>query len=88
MSRLDPATARHRELIARVNNAKTEDEHRVAEAYLRGWRDGLERGNEDNSIGGGWMRYLDWTDADLHHEGADAERPMCIGVFLDWKPTE
>lgn len=85
MSLYDELTARHRELIARVNSATTEAEHREAEAYLRGWRDGVGRG-VDSWKEGGWMSQLDWMDADLHHEGADAERLMCFGVFLDWKP--
>jgi hypothetical protein len=84
MSRYDELTQRHRELIAAVNNARTENEHRRAAAYLRGWREGLDDG--DTSMGGGWMKRLNWTDADLHHEGDNAQRPMCIGIFLDWKP--
>lgn len=67
-----------RELIANVNNAKTEYDHRRAEAFLRGYRQAL------NDL----QAPYDWTDADLHHEGADAERPMCLGVFLDWQPSE
>lgn len=72
---------RHRELIAAVNNAKTEYDHRRADAFLEGWRAGIGDAN-----GTHWMRVIDWTDADMHHEGTAAERPMCIGVFLDWKP--
>lgn len=69
-------TMKLRALIANVNNAKTEYEHRRNDALLRGYREALR----DEGIP------YDWMDADLHHEGADAERPMCLGVFLDWKP--
>jgi len=68
---------RSRELIAACNNAKTEHEHALALATLEGWRLGVA------DAGGAF----DWTDADLHHIGSDADRPMCMGVFLDWKPA-
>ena len=74
---------KHIELIAKVNNAKTEREHRNAEIYLRAWRDGVaaHAGVDHFAIA------MDWLHCDLHHEGADAERPMCLGVFLDWDPS-
>lgn len=70
------ATLRIRELIAACNNAKTDHEHVRAMGKLEGYKEAcftLDVG-------------YDWTDADLHHQGTDAERPMCLGVFLDWKP--
>ena len=70
---------RHIELIAAVNNATTEAEHTSAKRFLDGWRWGII-----DAQGRGY----DWTIADLHHEGSDAERPMVLGVFLDWKPTK
>lgn len=74
---------KHIELIAAVNNAKTEEQHRTCEIYLRAWRDGVAaKAGVDH-----WMDAMDWMHADLHHEGADAERPMCLGVFLDWQPV-
>jgi hypothetical protein len=77
---------KHREMIATVNNSSTEREHDLAWEALRAWRMGVGDANgwfED----GGWMNAMYWQDADLHHEGADSERPMCIGVFLDWRPS-
>lgn len=78
--------AKHRDLIAAVNNASTDAEWAKADATLHGWRIGVANasGFDDDA---GWMNVMYWQDADLHHEGADAERPMCIGVFLDWKPS-
>lgn len=70
-------TMKLRELISNVNNAKTEYDHRAADNFLRGYRQALQ----ENGV------WYDWMDADLHHEGEDAERPMCCGVFLDWKPA-
>lgn len=85
-------TIRHRELIAAVNTAKTEFEHAAAEAFLRGWRAGIgdAHGGEPGEFGEStWFRILDWTDADLHHDGTPNEgRPMSIGIFLDWQPNK
>ncbi len=73
-------TERHRELIAAVNNAKTQYDHDYAYTFLQGWRHG------HMEAFGGDARY-DWIDADMQHEGTpDWERPMCMGVFLDWQP--
>lgn len=79
-------TMRHRELIAAVNNAKNDRDWNRENDILHGWRIGIGEafGHEES---GGWMKVIDWVDADLHHEGENSERPMCIGVFLDWKPT-
>ncbi len=75
-------TNRQRELIAAVNNAKTQWEHDRADAFLQGWRAG------HTEAFGGHARY-DWADADLQFiDTPDFERPMCLGVFLDWKPSE
>ncbi len=79
--------ARHRELIAAVNNSKTQAEWNKADATLRGWRMGVSNASGD-AYEYGWMNVMDWHDADLHHKGKDSERPMCLGVFLDWKPSD
>ena len=68
---------KHIELVEAVNNAKTELEHALAEHHLNGWRDGV------NDCG----RRVNLMDADLHYMDKGVDRPMCCGVFLDWKPT-
>lgn len=75
----DDMDEKHVALIKAVNSAKTEYEHNQAEDYLRGWRAGV-----NDARGRGY----DWTLADLHHEGEDAKRLMCLGVFLDWEEPD
>ena len=64
----------HLALVDAVNEAKTPEEHQIAEATLRGFRQGVP--------------YWDWADADFHTmEKYGEDRPMCCGVLLDWKPA-
>jgi len=68
---------KHMQLVDDVNNAKTEAAHRLAEQFLRGWREGVRDMNG----------YVSLIDADLHSMARfEGERPMCGGVLLDWKP--
>lgn len=69
-------SAEHARLLDAVNNANTEYEHTRAEAFLNGWRRGVE------SCG----RAIDYCGADMYYINQGVERPMCCGVFLDWKP--
>lgn len=76
MSRESDATASNlktiqRKLIADVNNARDDDDWDRRMHVLKGWRKGVE------DCGKEW----DWVDADQHHEGEDAKRPMTLGVF-------
>lgn len=64
--------------IDAVNTAPTELVHMVAQSELRAWRDGV-------TDGGG---YIDLIAADLEQMDARGiDRPMCCGVFLDWKSS-
>lgn len=69
---------RHIELVEAVNNAKTLREHELAEARLRGFRDGLEIQGKIGQL----------SACDLHYITQGIDRPMCCGVFLDWEPEE
>lgn len=66
----------HISLIEEVNNAKTEEAHQRAEAGLAAWRKGVE----DAGV------KLDFIGCDLHYLNRGIDRPMCWGVFLDWRP--
>ncbi len=70
---------KHIELVEAVNAATTEDEHRLAEARLRGFREAAEALGQ--SVG--WMM----VDADLHYVDRGIDRPTCGGVFCDWRPS-
>ena len=67
-----------RRLLEVNDESKTDDEHRQIEARFRGWLEGVEdaagyRFNGDNY-------YIKLFDS-----GKMQERPLCCGVFLDWK---
>ena len=66
---------RHIELIERINNARTVEEHGFAELYLAGFRNALRI-----------MRVNQLIDCDMYYISRGIDRPMCCGVFLDWKP--
>ena len=64
-------------MIDDVNNAKTEHEHFSAQCWLWGWRKGVRDAGYS----------LDLTLADLEQFSRGfKDRPMCCGVFNDWKP--
>jgi len=70
---------KHMQLIDAVNNAKTRHDHWTAYCILRGWREGMaDCGRSVDLIA------ADLTQFERGHEG----RPMCCGVFNDWKPEE
>jgi len=67
---------KHIELIEAVNASTTQVQHDIRYAHLRGFRDGIEAAGLRVPI----------CDADLHYIDQDIDRPMCCGVWLDWKP--
>ena len=69
----------HMKLVDAVNSSKTEREHEEAYHRLHGWRDGVR----DMGI------EVDMIAADLEQFGRGFEnRPMCCGMFSDWKPAD
>lgn len=68
---------KHIELIEAVNNAKTHQEHSRALAVLEGYRVAIEEA----------AGYFSGIACDQHYMDQGVTRPMCCGVFLDWKPA-
>jgi hypothetical protein len=64
----------HIELIDAVNNSTTVMEHHDAELILKGFRLALKVLNMN-----------DLSMCDMHYIEQGINRPMCCGVFLDWK---
>lgn len=70
---------KHMARIDAVNNAKSRIEHIMEYGKLEAWRDGAKDAG----------RTLDLCAADLEQiDRGHGERPMCCGVFLDWKECE
>ncbi len=65
-------------IVERVNNSKTEAEHRRWEMYREGFVAAGTLCYGDTIMGNIFMK------ADLHY---DCNRPMCAGVWLDWEAT-
>lgn len=72
---MDNLLKRHIELVEAVNNSKTEIEHESARNMLRGFRQALEI-----------MDIFQLSECGMHYIDQGIARPMCCGVFLDWKP--
>lgn len=73
--------SKHLELVDAVNDAKTQHDHDVAYARLRGYRDALSEYLPSH--------YMMLIEADMHtmaKHGEDAA--MCCGVLLDWCPED
>lgn len=67
-------------LTEQINNAKTLLEHQMLQSKLDGFYRGLEAaGRGDVCIGSLIM------DCDRYYMDKGIDRPMCGGVFLDWK---
>ena len=66
---------KHIERIELVNNAQTLEAHQEFLAELNAWKDGVA----DAGV------RLDLIAADLHYIDQGIDRPMCCGVFNDWK---
>jgi hypothetical protein len=67
---------KHIELVKLVNSADSERQHQLAEERLRGFRDCMD-------VKG----YQQLMDCDMYYIEKGIDRPMCCGVFLDWKPA-
>ena len=72
---------KHLELVQSVNEAKTHVQHRDAENKLSGFREALSMIDPR-----GYASYL--MDCDMHYIEQGVDRPMCCGVFLDWRPAQ
>jgi hypothetical protein len=72
---------RHIELVEASNAARTEDERRIAEARLAGFREAMSM---LTGVHPGNLLML----ADMHYIDKGVDRPMCGGSFLDWQPTQ
>lgn len=69
---------RHMLMVDSVNNARTQRQHEDYRIALHAWRLGV---CHDDPVRYGNML----IDADLVQMGRGIDRPMCGGVFLDWK---
>lgn len=67
-----------RRLLEVNDESKTENEHRMIESNFRGWVQGVK------DAAGYWFNG-DYYYIDLFDSGKLPERPICCGVFLDWK---
>jgi hypothetical protein len=67
-----------RRLLEVNDESKTEAEHRIIDANFEGWKQGIEDATGRRFNG-------DYYYIDLFSRGMP-ERPLCCGVFLDWKP--
>jgi hypothetical protein len=67
-----------RRLLEVNDENKTDDEHRLIEARFRGWLEGVEDAAGHRFNG-------DHYYIELFESGKMQERPLCCGVFLDWK---
>lgn len=65
-------------LIEVNDESKTEFEHRIIESNFNGWIDGIKDAT-------GRFFNGDYYYIDLFDSGKMEERPLCCGVFLDWK---
>ena len=69
------------ELVEIVNKAHTAQEHEIAHAVLDGFCAALELDPIVNVVAIG-------MEADLYYLNQGINRPMCLGVWLDWTPKE
>ena len=67
-----------RRLLEVNDESKTDDEHRQIESRFRGWVEGVEDAAGHRFNG-------DYYYLELFDSGKLNERPICCGVFLDWK---
>lgn len=69
---------KHIEHIKAVNTAKTVEDHVAKILYLTAWRTGVR---DSGSV-------IDLYAADMFYLDQGIDRPMCAGVWLDWKPEK
>lgn len=72
---------KHCKLLDKVNYARTEEEHERAYHLLNAWREGVT--DAAASVG---RQLFSLMDGDHHYMDQGINRPMCCGVWLDWKP--
>lgn len=65
-----------RRLLLVNDESKTEAEHRIFKAELRGWVDGVEAATGYRFNG------------DYYYIQQGIDRPMCCGEFMDWKSKQ
>lgn len=68
--------------VEAINSAKTQHEHDYLSARLGGWLDGVDDAGSHVRTGSLCMA------ADNFYMDQGIDRPMCGGIFLDWKPEE
>jgi hypothetical protein len=73
----------HSALVQAVNGSTTEITRLAATNYLQGFRECVRV----MTGGDGTLGCL-IIEADLHYINQGMDRPMCGGVWLDWKPSE
>ena len=71
---------KHIQLVEIANDSKTRHEHDKALTFLQGWRTGV-----GHAAG---VRTLSYMACDQHYLDQGINRPMCCGIWLDWKPAE
>ncbi len=71
-------TDKYISLVIKVNNSKTKEEHLENQNHLNSWMEGVKDSN-------GVVRLV---EADLYYLNQGIDRPMCCGVFLDWRENE
>lgn len=69
-----------RRLIEVNDESKTLKEHIKLQITFQAWKDGVE--DATGVIFNGDYYYIPLIDA-----GYMKDRPMCCGIFLDWKPN-
>lgn len=70
---------KHINLVEKVNQSKTTEEHMKNLLSLEAFRDGYRE-----TSGFGFMLMA----CDSHYIDQGIDRPMCCGVWLDWKPKD
>lgn len=65
-------------LINVNDETKTEQEHKLLLREFTGWKQGVFEATGERFNG-------DYYYIDLFDSGIMAERPICCGVFLDWR---
>jgi hypothetical protein len=67
---------KHIQKIELVNEADTEEIHKMRMAELNAWREGVKDSGAK----------LDLCACDMHYISLGHDGDMCCGVWLDWSP--
>ena len=68
-------------LIEVNDECKTEEEHNLIKSEFKGWTQGVEDA-------AGYRFNGDYYYIEKFDSGELTERPLCCGVFLDWKTND